>query len=279
MPSKRFRYPRHLPLVSATLLAIWVLAALIGPIIWGTEAEQIDLANSLAPPCGFGDCQGHLLGTDQFGRDVLARLIVGARVALIIALASVLIAGTIGLTFGLIAGYVGGLADSILSRLADLALAFPVVLLALLFAVQLGASLRGVVFIIVILLWGRFARVARAETLVLKELGFVESARAQGASTARIIAVHVLPNVLPAILVLATLQMGWAILTEAALSFLGAGVPPPAPAWGSMVAEGRDLLETSWWVPILPGIAILLVTVTVNVFGDWLRDRLDPQQL
>lgn len=275
----RLRSLRRLPILSSAVLVVWVLAALFGPSIWGDEATEIDLINGLKPPCAFGDCAGHVLGTDQFGRDMLARIVGGARVALIIALASVGLAGVIGLTVGVIAGYVGGVVDSVLSRLADLALAVPVVLLALLFAVQFGPSLRSVVLIIVILLWGRFARVARAETLVLKELGFVESARAQGAGSLRIMSTHILLNVLPPILVLATLQTGWAILTEAALSFLGAGVPPPDPAWGSMVAEGRELLETSWWVPVLPGLAILVVTVAVNVVGDFLRDELDPKQL
>ena len=276
--SFRLRYSR-LPIVSVAVLVLWVLAALVGPKIWGQESTEIDLINGLKPPCGFGDCGHHLLGTDQFGRDMLARIIGGARVALIIAVASVGLAGVLGMTLGVIAGYTRGVTDSVISRIADLALAFPVVLLALLFAVRFGPSLRSVVIIIIILLWGRFARVARAETLVLRELGFVESARAQGAGTLRIMARHIVPNVLPPVLVLATLQTGWAILTEASLSFLGAGVPPPRPAWGSMVADGRDLLEEAWWVPILPGLAILLVTIAVNVVGDWLRDWSDPKQL
>ncbi len=223
---------RGAPFVSISILGIWILAALVGPIVVGSDVSKIDLLNNLRPPCGFGDCAGHLLGTDQFGRDMLARVIGGARVALIVAFASVGIAGVIGVALGMVAGYMGGIADSIISRFADVALAFPVVLLALLFAVRYGPSLTNVVVIIVLLFWGRFTRVTRAETIVLKELDFVESSRAQGAGSLRIMSTHILLNVLPSALVLATLQVGWAILTEASLSFLGAGVPPPSPAWG-----------------------------------------------
>lgn len=270
---------RGVPVVSIAFLALWVIAAIAGPIVFGTDVSKIDLLNNLKPPCGFGACGGHLLGTDQFGRDMLARVVGGARVALIVAVASVGIAGVIGVSLGLLAGYKGGIADSFISRLADVALAFPVVLLALLFAVRYGPSLENVVVIIILLFWGRFTRVTRAETIVLKELDFVESARAQGAGSLRIMSTHILRNVLPSALVLATLQVGWAILTEASLSFLGAGVPPPRPAWGSMVADGRNLLQTAWWVPIIPGLAILAVTIAVNVVGDWLRDRFDPTLL
>lgn len=267
---------RSRPYLSLGVLAVWVVAAVAGPIMWGDDVSKIALLDTLKPPCGFGECSGHLLGTDQFGRDMLARVAGGARVALIVALASVAIAGAIGVALGVIAGYVGGIIDSVISRVTDVALAFPVVLLALLFAVRYGPSLTNVVVIIVVLFWGRFARVARAETIVLKELDFVESARAQGAGPLRIMSTHILVNVLPSTLVLATLQVGWAILTEASLSFLGAGVPPPRPAWGSMVADGRNLLQTSWWVPIVPGAAILIVTIATNVVGDWLRDKFDP---
>jgi peptide/nickel transport system permease protein len=264
------------PVIPLLILVAWIVAALIGPVLTGSAATRIALNESLHPPVGFGGSPDHLLGTDQFGRDMLARLLGGARVALVVAAASVGIAGILGLVFGILAGYLGGLVDSVISRVADVVLALPVVLLALLFAVRFGPSLLNVVVIIVILFWGRFARLARGETMVLRELDFVESARAQGASGLRIMATHVALNVLPSLLVLATLQTGWAILTEASLSFLGAGIPPPAPAWGSMVASGADLVETAWWVPILPGAAILLVTVAVNLVGDWIRDRLDP---
>lgn len=275
----RLRYPRHVPVVSLAVLALWVIAAIVGAFGWAGDENKIDLLHTLTPPCGFGHCAGHLLGTDQFGRDMLARIVGGAGIALIIALLSVGLAAIVGLALGIVAGYAGGITDSIVSRITDVALAFPVFLLALLVAVRFGPSLTDVIVIIAVLFWGRFARVARAETLVLRELDFVESARAQGAGSVRIMSTHILLNVLPSMLVLATLQVGWAIVTEASLSFLGAGVPPPSPAWGSMVAGGRDLLQTAWWVPVLPGLAILIVVVAVNVVGDWLRDRLDPTLL
>jgi peptide/nickel transport system permease protein len=162
------------PWLSLGVLVVWVVAALVGPTLYGTDVSKIDLLHNLRPPCGFGACQGHLLGTDQFGRDMLARVVGGARVALIVAVASVAIAGAIGITLGVVAGYVGGFVDSVISRITDVALAFPVVLLALLFAVRYGPSLTNVVVIIVVLFWGRFTRVTRAETIVLKQLDFVE---------------------------------------------------------------------------------------------------------
>lgn len=265
-----------MPVVSLTAIVLFVLAAIFGPIIVGETSTSMSLADRLAPPVGFGGTWEHPLGTDKLGRDMLARVIGGSRVALIVALASVSIAGILGLGLGVLAGYRGGWRDTLIMRLVDLTLAFPVVLLALLFAVQFGPSLTNVIGVIVLLLWARFARLARGDALSLRAREFVVASKAIGTSDTSILVRHITPNVLPPIIVLATLQIGWAILTESALSFLGAGVPPPAPAWGSMVADGRDLLRSAWWISTIPGLAIVVVTVSFNMIGDWLRDRLDP---
>lgn len=266
------------PVASIAIIVVFVLAAVVGPMLVGDAATQMSLADRLQPPVGFGGSWDHFLGTDKLGRDILARTLGGARVALIVAAASVGLAGLAGLALGVIGGYLGGWRDSLISRVVDISLAFPIVLIALLFAVKFGPSFWNVILVIVLLLWARFARLARGEAVVLREREFVEAARAVGASRSSILVAHIIPNVAGPVLILATLQVGWAILTESSLSFLGAGVPPPAPAWGSMVADGRDLLRSAWWISTVPGAAIMVVTIAFNMVGDWLRDVLDPGQ-
>jgi peptide/nickel transport system permease protein len=219
----------------------------------------------------------HPLGTDKQGRDILSRIIYGARVSLTVASFSILIAGIIGTTLGLIAGYFGGNIDHLIMRLVDIALSIPGILLALVLAVALGPSFQTVIIVIVVVFWSRYARLVRGETLSIKSQDFVNRARVAGASNFRIITRHVFPNVVNTIIVLATLEVGQVILLEASLSFLGAGLPRPTPAWGLMVADGRDLIVSSWWVAFFPGIAILLAVLSMNLMGDWLRDKLDPK--
>jgi len=212
------------------------------------------------------------------GRDVLSKIIYGARISVIIAGISILVSGALGTVLGLVAGYFGGWVDAIIMRLVDISLSIPIVLFALVLASVLGPSQTTVVTVVVVLLWSRYARLIRGETLTVVIQDYILRAKVSGSSDMRIIFKHVLPNVANSLLVLATLQVGFVIILEATLSFLGAGIPRPTPAWGLMVADGRDLVISAWWVSLFPGIAIMLVVLGMNLLGDWLRDRLDPKQ-
>jgi peptide/nickel transport system permease protein len=260
------------------VVACIVTMAILSPWVTPT-AEQGRLLDRLHPPLLFGGNWSHPLGTDDLGRDILLRLIGGAGVSLAVSVVGVGLAALVGTAAGVPAGYFGGWLDSLLMRLVDVTLSMPVILLAMLAAVRFGPSTANVAVVIALLLWARFARLARGEALTLRVRPFIEGARALGASHWRIMVRHLVPHLLGSLLVLATLMIGWAILTEASLSFLGAGVPAPAPAWGSMVASGQDLLATAWWVSTIPGAMIAVLIVASNVIGDWLRDRLDPGQL
>jgi len=219
-----------------------------------------------------------LLGTDHLGRDILSRIIYGARIAIIISLVTLGVGGTIGVVMGLIAGWYGGFVDEFLMRLVDIKLAIPLILIALVLVITLGQSLWIIVTVLCLFIWPRFARQVRGEVLQLKHMDYVSLAKVSGASTARILFIHIFPGTINTLIVVATLQVGIVILLESTLSFLGAGVPPPTPAWGSMVSEGRDKLAGGvWWISTFPGIAIMLTVVSLNLFGDWLRDTLDPR--
>lgn len=269
---------RSLPWASVTIIVTLIFVALFAP--WLTPHDPINqsLADKLLPP--FWQEAGsfeHVLGTDKFGRDVLTRLCYGARVSLIVTALALIVGGGVGVVIGIVSGYVGGRVDSVLMRLVDAAIAFPAILFALLLAVTMGQGLITLVIAISLLLWASFARVIRGEVLALKERDFIALARVHGCSPARIMATHILPNVLNTFMVLVTLNVGVVIVAEASLSFLGAGIPPPTPSWGLMVAEGRGKITSAWWLSLLPGIAITLVVLAFNLFGDWLRDKLDPK--
>ena len=224
-----------------------------------------------------GGTSKYLLGTDDLGRDILSRIIYGARISLIIAAVTLGIGGAIGTGLGLVAGYFGGLVDELLMRIVDIFLALPLVLVALVLVVAVGQSFFITTVVLVLFIWVRFARQIRGEVLQLKTMDYVSLAKVAGASTPRILFVHLFPGVVNTLIVVATLQVSIVILVESTLSFLGAGVPPPTPAWGSMVADGRDFLADAWWISTMPGAAILLTVLSLNLFGDWLRDRLDPK--
>jgi peptide/nickel transport system permease protein len=269
---------RGLPKLPALVVLVTVFLALFGSWVAPHGATAIDLANARKPPVFFDEGSARfLLGTDQLGRDVLSRVMVGARVSLSVAVATILVGGVVGTGLGVIAGYAGGITDIVIMRIVDGFLAFPAILIALVFAVTVGPGFGVVVLVLSLMLWSRYARLIRGEVLSIRTRDFVKLARVAGASPVRIVFVHILPNVMSTVLVLSTLQVGWAITVEATLSFLGAGVPPPDPTWGGMVADGRDLLRQEWWVAVVPGAAIGLVVLSFNLLGDWIRDALDPK--
>jgi len=272
-------FPR-LPKLSAAVILAVVLTAACAGLLTGhvlPAANQIDLRFRYAPPWPLaGSSPAHLLGTDRLGRDVLSRMIVGAQNSLAVALLAITFAAAVGTSLGLVAGYLGGWVDSLIMRCVDIMMSFPAILVALVFVVTIGASFVMVVATLALLLWAQYARLVRGQVLSVKERDFVALAKVAGSSTYRIIAVHILPNLINSVVVLATLQIGWGIVVESALSFLGAGVPPPAPTWGNLVAEGRDVLDQTWWIAVCPGLAIMLVVLSFNLVGDWVRDALDP---
>jgi peptide/nickel transport system permease protein len=268
----------RLPWGPIVIIAAMVFVAVFAPVLTPHSPTEQALADKLIPPVWQEDGNlKYLLGTDLFGRDLLTRLFYGARVSLTVAAAALLAGGGVGLIIGILSGYVGGRLDSLLMRAVDATLAFPTILFALLLAITLGAGLRTVVIAVSLILWARFARVVRGEVLAIKSRDFIALAQVRGCSHLRIMGVHILPNVLNTFMVLLTLHMGFVIIVEASLSFLGAGIPPPTPSWGQMVAEGRGKLASAWWLSMFPGIAITLVVLAFNLFGDWLRDRLDPK--
>ncbi len=217
------------------------------------------------------------LGTDTLGRDVLSRLLYGARISLIVGLSAVCISGVLGVSLGLLAGYYGGRLDDVLMRLGDIQLAFPILVLAIAVLAVLGASLGNVILVLGISGWVTYARIVRGETLSLKQREFVEAARAIGSPDGSIIWYHILPNILPPVTVVATFSVARVIIAEASLSFLGLGIPPPTPSWGAMLDEGRNYITTAWWLALFPGLAILFLVLGINLVGDWVRDVLDPR--
>ena len=269
---------RRLPWTSLVIIGTMIFMAIFAPVLTSHSPIDQSLADKLKPPFWEpGGSTEYLLGTDIFGRDLLTRLLYGARVSLIVSALALGVGGGVGLLIGIVSGYVGGRLDSLLMRLVDAAFAFPAILFALLLAVTMGQGLKTLVIAISLLLWAGFARIVRGEVLSLKQRDFVALARVHGCSPARIMLTHILPNVLNTFMVLVTLDIGVVIVAEASLSFLGAGIPPPTPSWGLMVAEGRGKIASAWWLSLIPGIAITLVVLAFNLFGDWLRDRLDPK--
>jgi peptide/nickel transport system permease protein len=269
---------RHVPWIPIGIVVAFVAAAVLAPLVSPADPYAQSLRNRFKPPVWEDrGSWAQPLGTDRLGRDMLSRIIYGARVSLAVGALAVLLASTVGAAVGLVAGYYGGRVDAALMRITDATLSFPVILLALILAVTVGPSFLNVVIAIAVILWARYARVIRGEVLTLMGLDFIAQARIAGAGARWIILRHLAPNTLNTLVVLITLQVGYVIIVEAALSFLGAGIPPPTPAWGSMIAEGRDFVTSAWWVSFLPGLAIMLVVLAFNLLGDWLRDTLDPK--
>jgi peptide/nickel transport system permease protein len=265
-------------LIPVIVLTLLVLVAILAPFLAPHSPTKTSLPNRLLPPFFMeGGKTTYLLGTDMVGRDILSRVIYGARVSLSVSLIVIFITGTVGTIMGIVAGYLGGHVDTVLMRTTDASLAIPTILIALLLAVALGPSFKTVVLAISILGWAPYARLIRGETLRLREADFVGQARIIGSSSLRIMIVHVFPNVINSLIVISTMSVGLVILMEAALSYLGAGIPPTTPSWGSMVSDGRNLIDRAWWISFFPGLAIGLVVMSGNFLGDWIRDKLDPR--
>lgn len=267
-----------MPPVAVVALVLIIGMAVFADLLAPHSPYTTSLADRLHPPFWLeGGASTYLLGTDQLGRDVLSRIVFGARSSLIVATVALLLAGGMGTGVGLVSGYFGGKTDAFLMRIVDATLGLPIILIALLLAVSLGPSLLTVVVAVGSIVWARYARMIRGEVLALRKREFVIAAWVVGCSNLRIIALHILPNIVNTLVVLLTLQVGWVIIVEASLGFLGAGVPPPTPSWGSMVAAGRDRLTTAWWVPVFPAIVIGVTVLAFNMFGEWMRDALDPR--
>lgn len=262
-------------LAGMVIIGLFLLTAALAPLMSPHDPTLQDLAQRLKPP----GTEGHLLGTDRLGRDVLARILYGARLSLLISISSVLIGMAIGVPLGLVSGYVGGRLDDLLMRLGDIQLSLPFILLVIAIIAALGPSLTNTILTLGVTSWVVYARVVRGSALSLKEQDFVQAARALGAPTARILTRHLLPNAAGPLIVVATLELARIIVSEAALSFLGlSGVPPEVPSWGQMLADGREVLYFGgWWVATFPGVAISLVVLGINLLGDALGEVLDPR--
>jgi peptide/nickel transport system permease protein len=269
---------RHrLALFGLAVLVLVIFSAIFAPVLAQNDPNNIDIVIRLKPP-GFvaSDGRAFLLGTDSLGRDVFARIIYGSRISLSVGLSAVLIAGLLGTLLGVVAGFYGGVIDDIIMRWADIQLAFPFILLAISVLAVLGSGVDKLVLVLGISQWMQYGRLARSQTLSLREFEFVTAARAIGAGNARLILKHILPNIMSPVIVIASFSVASTIITEASLSYLGLGVPPTVPTWGAMLADGRSYIERAPWLCLYPGTAIAFTVLGVNVVGDWLRDFLDP---
>jgi peptide/nickel transport system permease protein len=285
---RRIRLTRNLMLIiPTTILSLMIIMAIFADLSWiglpnvrlaPHDPNHIVITDRFLPPSFMdGGKSDYFLGTDKLGRDVLSRIIYGSRISISISMLVILITAFIGTLMGILAGYAGGRLDGFIMRVTDIALSFPGLLLAMLLAVAIGPGYWTVVFALSILGWASYARLVRGEAMRLRESDFVAQARINGASDFRIMIRHVFPNVINSLVVMMTLSLGMIILSEAALTFLGVGVPAPTATWGSMVSDGRGYLDTAWWASAFPGIAIGLVVMSGNFLGDWIRDKLDPR--
>ncbi len=269
-----------LALAGSLILLVVVGAALAAPWVAPHDPARQSLIRRFAPPVWVAGGQAaHPLGTDQVGRDILSRMIHGARISLLVGVAAVIVSLLVGVSLGLLSGYLGGRIDTVIMTVVDVTLSFPQLLLALAFVAALGPSLVTIVVVLGLTGWERYARVIRAEVLALREKDFIEAARAMGVGAGRTLLRHVLPNTFSSIIVLSTLQVAQAILQESALSFLGVGSGRAYPTWGQMISLGRDFVTVAWWLPTFPGLAILLTVLAINLVGDRLRDALDPRAM
>ena len=276
VPARRRRVP-WLVVAGLGFVGLLIVVALAAPLIAPQDPTRQALRGRLgAPTLNGADGRAHLLGTDHLGRDVLSRVIYGSQVSLLVGFSAVIVGGVLGSAAGILAGFSRGRLDAIIMTVADAQLAFPFILLAIGIIAVLGPSFQTLVVVIGLSGWVSYARILRSQVLVVRSREFVESIHALGGSLARIVLRHVLPNVLSSIVVIATLELARAIVLEATLSFLGLGIQPPTPSWGGMVHEGREYLDSAWWISTFPGIVLMITSIVVSRTGDWLRDVLDP---
>ncbi|OGL59960.1 MAG: peptide ABC transporter permease [Candidatus Tectomicrobia bacterium RIFCSPLOWO2_12_FULL_69_37] len=265
-------------LVGLVFLSALLLTALGAPLIAPHDPHKVSVADRLRPAAGMrGGSRANLLGTDSLGRDILSRLIYGARVSILVGLASVVISGMVGITLGLLAGFFGGKLDDLIMGLAEVQLAFPFILLAITVMAVLGPGLFNVIAVLGVSRWVAYGRVVRGQVLTVREKEFVEAARALGYPVYRVLLFQILPNITSPLIVIATFAVAGNIISESSLSFLGLGVPTSTVTWGSMLSEGREYLRVAWWLATFPGLAIMLTVLSINLIGDWLRDFFDPR--
>jgi peptide/nickel transport system permease protein len=278
-PRHGFTLRSRLAVAGLALLGVAVVLAVAAPLVAPADPNAQELTQKLRPPVWApGGSPQSPLGTDPLGRDVLSRMLFGLRVSIVVALLAVLVSGAVGVTLGVVAGFYGGRTDAAIMRLVDVQLSMPVTLIAIAIIAAVGTSLVNLVLVLGLSQWPLYARVVRGETLALRGREFLIAARAVGASSWRLILRHVLPNTVSSIVVVATLGVASVVVLEAGLSFLGLGVQPPQPSLGGMLSEGREYLATAWWLGVFPGLAIMLLVLGINLFGDGLRDLLDPRQ-
>lgn len=268
-----------LPYIPLTIIAFAAFVAIFADFLAPHDPQVGTLSARFLPPFWMaGGSLDHVFGTDQLGRDVMSRLIFGARVSMVVAFTAVIFAGAVGTTLGIVSGYLGGWVDQTIMRITDTWLALPALTFAIFLAAIVGPSEMNIVIILAAVYWTRYARIVRGEVLSLKEREFVRLAIVAGCSKWTIMRRHILPNVINSAIVLATLMLGVVIIAEASLSFLGVGVPPPKPAWGVMLSDGKQgLMVGYWWLTVMPGVCIMLLVLSANLLGDWLRVKLDPQ--
>ncbi|MBN1848199.1 MAG: ABC transporter permease [Deltaproteobacteria bacterium] len=272
-----FVFKRY-PIIPALCLLPVIICGIFGPLFYPHDPTMMNLGSALKPPAFLpGGEFSYFLGTDHMGRDLLSRLIEGARISLLISVFGVLLSGLIGCSLGMLAGYMGGKADEVIMRVVDAQMSIPAILLTILLAAALGVGVTTIIVAISVVFWTGYARVIRGETVSLKQREFVVLAKVTGCSKARILIRHIFPNLISTITVLATLQLGRAILIEASITFLGVGLQPPDTAWGLMISEGRMYMATAWWIPTFAGLAIMATVLGSNLMGDWLRDKFDPK--
>jgi peptide/nickel transport system permease protein len=276
----RARPRRGLPavvLAALGFLTVLVIVALLAPVIAPHPPARVAMAKRLTPPVFAGGTWTYPLGTDSLGQDLLSRIMFGARVSLMVGVCAVLLSGTLGVTLGLVSGYRGGLVDDVVMRVAEIQLAFPAILLYIAAMATLGPGLWKIIVVIGVVGWVSYARIERGVVLAVRQEEYVTAAQAMGAPVGLILRRHILPNTMAPIIVVASFSLATTVITEASLSFLGLGVPPSVPSWGSLLADGRDYLRQAWWITTFPGLAIMATVLAINLIGDWLRDVLDPR--
>lgn len=277
-PRRAFYFLRRWPVIPLVIIAVLAVIAIGAPVLAPHNPQSQDLTKALVPPMWVnGGSSSHPFGTDEVGRDVLSRIMYGSRISLMVAMIAMVAGMILGTLTGMVAGYFGGVVDEVLMRLVDLWLSLPFILLALVVAVIVGASLSTVIWLLAVSSWSAGARNIRGEVLSIRTRDYVALAQVSGASHWRILTKHIFPQITHVLIVITTLRSGHLIIAEAGLSFLGVGVPASIPTWGNMVSEGDQYLTVAWWVSIIPGMAIFLTVIAFNFFGDWVRDRLDPR--